>query len=122
MPWWSWLVIWAVLGLALVALLVLGGLWLWRKLMRLLDDLGELAEQAAVLEAVDDDAPPRAVPAILRDIEDVQRRRAVRVARKLERKRVRRVLRLERARNITTVDANAVEWPSAWYGDDDRRL
>jgi hypothetical protein len=122
MPWWSWVVIWVALVLALVALLVLGGLWLWRKLMRFFDDLGELADQASVLEGVDAEPPARVIPAVLRDIEDVRRQRAVRIAHRLERKRVRRVLRLERARNITSVDANAVRWPSAWYGDDDRRL
>lgn len=122
MPWWSWVIIWVGLALALVAVLVLGGLWLWRKLMRLFDDLGELADQTAVFDAVDGEPPPRVVPAVLRDLEDVQHQRAVRVARKLERKRVRRVLRLERARNITSVDANAVRWPSAWYGENDRPL
>lgn len=115
MPWWSWLIIWSALVLALLALIVLGALWLWRKLLRLFDDLGELAEQASVLEGVEDAPDVRIEPAILRDIDDVRRRRAIRVARKFERKRIRRVLRLERAKRITRVDPTQVEWPADWY-------
>jgi len=120
MPWWSWVLIWVGLVLALVAVLVLGAIWLWRKLMRLADDLGTLADQAAVLEQVTDEAPPRSVPAVLRDIEQVRRERSVRVARRYERKRVRRQRRLERARRITRLDATTVRWPEAWYGDSSR--
>jgi hypothetical protein len=120
MPWWGWVLIWVVLVLALVAMLVLSALWLWRKLVRLTDDLGTLADQAAVFEGMDGEPPARSTPAVLRDIDEVRRQRAVRVARKYERKRVRRVLRLERAKRLTRVDANAVRWPEAWYGDNPR--
>ena len=116
MPWWIWVLVWVCLALALVAVLVVGALWLWRKLMRLADDLGTLADQAAVLENVSDAPPPGSVPAVLRDIEAVRRDRSVRVARRYERKRLRRLRRLDRAARITSLDATTVRWPDAWYG------
>lgn len=115
MPWWGWLLIWLGLGLALVAMLVLGAIWLWRKSLGLLDEAGKLADRLSVFEGVDDEPPPRAVPAILRDLESVRNARAIRVARRIEFKRVRRSRRLERARRITSLDASAVRWPKDWY-------
>jgi hypothetical protein len=45
-PWWSWVLIWTALVLILLAVLVLGGLHLWRKLKAL---LGKLTEAEAAL-------------------------------------------------------------------------
>ncbi|MGO3151458.1 MAG: hypothetical protein ACTIJJ_02385 [Galactobacter sp.] len=45
MPWWSWVLIWTALVLILLAVLVLGGLYLWRKLKALMAKVSE-AESA----------------------------------------------------------------------------
>jgi hypothetical protein len=72
MPWWSWVLIWAVLVLALVGMLVRFGFVLFRKAMAALDALGDLGDQVADLEAQADilagDADsPRTPPAIFAD-------------------------------------------------------
>lgn len=115
MTWWAWLLIWTGLALALIAVLVLGAIWLWRKLIRLSDDLGGLADQLTVLETADDLPPPAVIPAILLDPDQVRAARSARIARRLELKRTRRQDRLDRARRITSVDATKVRWPDAWY-------
>ncbi|MGO1544312.1 MAG: hypothetical protein ACTHXA_08215 [Gulosibacter sp.] len=58
MSWWSWVLIWTGLVVLLIAVLVIGALWLWRKLTALMpeidrlqllnEELGRLAEEAAV--------------------------------------------------------------------------
>ena len=50
MQWWAWLVIWAVLVLALVAMLVLLAVRLFRKAVRVLDALGDLGEKVALIQ------------------------------------------------------------------------
>ena len=58
MAWWAWLIIWTVLVLGLVAMLVLMGLRLWRKLRATLAALEELGEKVARLtENVEQLAP-----------------------------------------------------------------
>lgn len=115
MPWWTWVIIWVGLVLALIAVLVLGAIWLWRKFWALMDDLGTLADTTSAFDQVESDPPVRSVPAVLRAIDEVRHDRAVRVARKTERTRLRRVRRLERARAITGLDASTMRWPADWY-------
>lgn len=50
MPWWSWVVIWVVLVLALLGMLTLFGFRLFRKLVATLDELGKLADKAELLQ------------------------------------------------------------------------
>lgn len=47
MPWWSWVLIWCGLALALLAMLALLGMALFRKLMTLVDALGALGQRVA---------------------------------------------------------------------------
>ena len=49
MPWWSWVVIWVVLVVALLGMLTLFGFRLFRKLMATLDELGRLADKTELL-------------------------------------------------------------------------
>ena len=51
MPWWSWLVIWTCLVLALIAVLVVGTRRLFRKPVSVFDELGTLAARAELLGA-----------------------------------------------------------------------
>jgi hypothetical protein len=57
MPWWSWLVIWVVLVLALLGMFAWLGYRLFVKAMTALGALGELAEKTEALSARFDDEP-----------------------------------------------------------------
>ena len=64
MPWWSWLVIWVVLVLALLGTLVLIGYRLFVKAMATLSALGELTDKTELLsQRVDGEADPPFHPA-----------------------------------------------------------
>ena len=49
MPWWSWVVIWAVLVLGLLGMLAYFGWSLFRKVMAAAREAGALMEKAAIL-------------------------------------------------------------------------
>ncbi len=51
MPWWSWIVIWACLVLALIAMLVFSGWGLFRKAVAVFDELGALGAKLELLDA-----------------------------------------------------------------------
>jgi hypothetical protein len=101
--WWGWLIIWTGLVLGLIGMLTLSAWLLFRKLMRLFEDLGELAAKTELLdvELVPHRSSPRAVlvgRAQVRAREDARRRRRARLSRE------RHERRLARARRITRVD------------------
>lgn len=118
MPWWSWVLIWVGLGVLLLAVLVVGGIWLWRKLSALMPEierldliqreLAELAEQATVPYE-----PRRA--ASLRPAREVFDEREAFVDAREERREARRERKLERANNLIHADpmqfAHLVENP-----------
>ncbi|MBC7402277.1 MAG: hypothetical protein H7279_03750 [Microbacteriaceae bacterium] len=111
MPWWSWLVIWSCLALALVAVLVIATWRLFRKGVSIFEELGILAGKTELLDAavtVFDGL--QAEPAILTRLSDVQaRRRQVRDASAL-RRGARHTARLARGRALTRFDANSRRW------------
>lgn len=49
MPWWSWVVIWAALVLALLGMLAFFAWWLFRKVMATAHEAGALMEKAEIL-------------------------------------------------------------------------
>jgi hypothetical protein len=51
--WWGWLLLWAGLVLALLALLAGFAWWLFRKFLTLLDDVADLADRSSVLETAE---------------------------------------------------------------------
>lgn len=114
-PWWGWLLIWVGLVLALLVMLVLFAWWLFRKAMRILDDVGELADTAAVFDGIDDAELPHQAIAVLADIRDIRAREEARKAHRARRRSDRYRRRLERARRITSVDASKLRWPADWY-------
>jgi hypothetical protein len=116
MPWWSWLLIWGGLVLALLALLAVFAWLLFRKFLVLTDELGALAEKTAILGTADTEAVlPRHELAVFADFREVRARREQHVRRAREARRLRRLRRLERARAITSVDPTTVGWPADWF-------
>ena len=112
--WWGWLLIWSGLVLALLATLALSLWWLFRKAMRLLDDVGELADTAGILD-IDEAELPRPAIAVLADLRDIRAREEARKAHRAQRRSERHRRRMARARRITSVDAAKVQWPADWY-------
>jgi hypothetical protein len=111
MPWWSWLIIWTCLVLALLAMLVVSAWRLFRKAVSVFDALGALAEKSELLDAaVTEFDEQQAELAILQKLSDVQaRRRLVREA-ATARREARHGSRLARGRALTRFDANSRRW------------
>jgi hypothetical protein len=89
-PWWSWVIIWAVLLAALFGMLAWFAVRLFRKLMTAADALAHLGEQLAGLDAqVDDLAPDTFTPAVFANrselAEEIERGRYRRAHRRQER-------------------------------------
>ena len=114
MAWWSWLVIWVVLALALLAMLGLSAWWLFRKFLVLTEDLAGLADTVAVL---DPEAKKTVRPelAVLADLSEIRAREEARRFHRATRRRERHDRRMARARRITRVDASSQQWPPDWY-------
>lgn len=111
MPWWSWLLIWAVLSLALIGMLALFAALLFRKLRSIAMELERLALLATILERADGIlGDQHADIAVLADHAEVRRRRErVRFEASL-RKQARRRASIQRAKELLAVDASGREW------------
>lgn len=108
MPWWSWILIWGGLVLALLAMLVLLSWWLFRKAVGVMDELGRLAEKTELLSRMSDelteaDASPF-VPAVLLDRAEVVAQHRARELAREQRRQARREKRITRARLLTRAD------------------
>lgn len=112
--WWGWLLIWAGLVVGLLGLLAGFAWWLFRKFLRLLDDLADLAERSALLDVAEPELV-RPQLAVLAEVSAVRAREDARRFHRGERRRVRRASRLDRARRITRADASLTRWPERWY-------
>lgn len=111
MPWWSWLILWAMLALALHAMFVLIGILLFRKVMALFADLEVLSAQLEILNQSDAIAVDTAVPlAVLQTWGSVAADRARVRSESRERRDARHDARVERGRALTRVDANKRSW------------
>jgi hypothetical protein len=108
MPWWSWILIWGGLVLALLAMLALLSWWLFRKAVGVMDELGQLAEKTEVLGRMSDELAaadgPDFVPAVVRDRRDVAVEHYGRVQERLTRRQTRREKRITRGRMLTRAD------------------
>ena len=111
MPWWSWLVIWSCLVIALIVVLAVAAWRLFHKAIAVFDELGTLAAQSELLDAAESNFDePQAEIAILQKLSDVQaRRRQVRES-AAARRDARRGSRLARGRALTRFDANSRQW------------
>jgi len=112
--WWGWILIWAGLVLALLVVLALTGWWLFRKALRLLDDVSGLAEKAEILD-IDDVELPKQTIAVLADLREIRAREDARLSHRAKRRDERHRRRMQRARRITSADASRQQWPADWY-------
>jgi type II secretory pathway component PulJ len=108
MPWWSWILIWGGLVLALLAMLALMAWWLFRKAVGVMEELGQLAEKTELLsrmsdELADADAAPF-VPAVLLDRAGLAAQRSAYELAREQRRRARREKRITRARLLIRAD------------------
>jgi hypothetical protein len=111
MPWWSWVIIWAALALALLAMLAFMAFRLFRKGIALLDELGNLASKMELLESEADElGRQREQLAILAGTQYTRERRARVRAAAMERRAARHDARIARAKALTKVDASSREW------------
>lgn len=114
MPWWSWVVIWVVLALALVAMFALMGIRLFRKGVAVFDELEILAGTLEILDeasdSLDDARVQREQLALLVGTEETRRRRAAVRSAALDRRDARHDARIDRGRRITSVDASTRGW------------
>lgn len=107
MPWWSWVLIWTGLVVLLLAVLIVGALYLWRKLRAAtaeLERLSELESEFAdlVAQRVPEYTPRRL--ALLRDRDEVRAERELAVEAADDRRSARRERKLARARALTHAD------------------
>lgn len=106
MPWWSWLVIWGALVVALLALLAWQGIRLFRKFMGAMHALGELAEKSSVLEQrAETLGEHRFRAAAFQDAARLAYERRQDAARRADRRQAHREARVQRGRLITKADA-----------------
>ncbi|TXN31854.1 hypothetical protein [Lacisediminihabitans profunda] len=111
MPWWSWLIIWVVLGLALLVMLGLFGWQLFRKVLAVFGALEALAAKTELLESAGETLDEQhATLALLQKRSEVVARRDRVRQQAADRRQARHDARLDRARRITAVDANTRRW------------
>ncbi|CAN5255976.1 hypothetical protein BH09ACT1_BH09ACT1_25850 [soil metagenome] len=111
MPWWSWLLIWFALGLALIGMFVFFGIRLFRKAMGVFHELEAVSERFEVLstaaERLDEHRTELAVLAKRWDVS--ANRDRVREA-SVRRRDDRHDTRLARAKALTKADVTAPTW------------
>ncbi|WP_150309046.1 hypothetical protein [Planctomonas psychrotolerans] len=101
MPWWSWILIWGGLVLALLGMYAYLGVRLFRKATAALRELALLAEKTQLLSARSADVAGRDfTPAVLRDYPDV----VDDYRRVLDVREARRENRIARGRLLTSAD------------------
>lgn len=105
MPWWSWILIWGVLVLALLGMLAWLGYRLFTKAGRVLAALGDLADMTSILESrAEDLTPARFRPAVLENRAQWVRVRGQHQADRERRKNIRREIRLRRGKLLVKAD------------------
>jgi hypothetical protein len=108
MPWWSWILIWGGLVLALLAMLALLSWWLFRKAVAVMHDLGELVDKTEALGRLSDQLADTdtssVVPAVLLKRGEVAAVHHARQHERDERRRMRREKRISRGRMLTRAD------------------
>jgi hypothetical protein len=111
MPWWSWLVIWTCLVLALIVMLVVSAWRLFRKAISVFDELGTLAEKTELLDASLTELDEQQTDlAILQKFTEVRARRGRARDAATARRDARHAARVIRGRAIIRVDANSRQW------------
>ncbi|WP_210481615.1 hypothetical protein [Naasia sp. SYSU D00948] len=112
MPWWSWVLIWTLLVLALLGMLAFFAWWLFKKAMVAMDALGELAGKLELLDAASEEVSPyHFTPAVLRDRAEVREAHRLLAELRADRKRERRERRLARGKLLVTADLRKRTFP-----------
>jgi hypothetical protein len=106
MPWWSWIIIWGLLILALLGMLVWFGFTLFRKFLDVADALGQLAEKTELLdERIDELAPQLSEPAIFGDRDELAEVVELQSLERERRRQIRRDLLVKRGKLLVKADA-----------------
>ena len=112
MPWWSWVLIWTVLVLALLAMLAFLGWRLFKKAMTAFTALGELAGKLELLDAAAGDVAPDGFrPWILRDREEIRAAHRALSDLGADKRHARRDARLARGKLLVTADLRGRTFP-----------
>jgi len=107
-PLWGWLVIWTCLALALLAVLAVSVVRLFRKGLSLLDEFEGVAAKTVLLERAADSVEERRTELAIRaGAESLRRSRALIRDASRERKAARRTELIEQAKIITRGDPSA---------------
>lgn len=106
MPWWSWVIIWVVLVLALLGMLAWLGYRLFVKLMAAFNALGELTDKADALSRRfgDDETEPPLHPAVLGPVREYAQSWEERRARNATIRHTRREARIRRGKLLVSAD------------------
>ncbi|GAA1444292.1 hypothetical protein [Leifsonia poae] len=105
MPWWSWIVIWVVLVLALLGMLAFFAVRLFRKLMAAAAEVSALADKAQILSQRAEElreAPFRA--AVFQDAEELREAREQAIAERSVARQARRDARVRRGKLLVNAD------------------
>jgi len=105
MPWWSWLVIWVVLVLALLGMLAIFAVVLFRKLMAAGRELSVLADKAEVLQRHSDALrDPPFHSAVFADLAELTAQHEQDKAERAYARQARRDARVRRGKLLTNAD------------------
>lgn len=105
MPWWSWLLIWLGLSLALLAMLAFFGYRLFVKAMTTLQALGDLTDKTELLSSqFNDDSEPVFHPAVFGPVREYAQNWEQRRARNATIRHTRREARIRRGRLLVSAD------------------
>jgi hypothetical protein len=99
--WWGWLIIWLSLSLALLVVLAVSVISLFRKGIAVLSSFGDLASTTIVFDGVQRAELESRSLGVLEARGVAQARWDARMQRRAERKLARRMRRLDRARQLT---------------------
>ena len=103
--------VWGILVLAMLAMLAIFAVVLFRKLIGLLHELSELVARTAILDGVHRAEPePRPLPAVLAGPASASPRWHARRYRSRERRSARRTARIARGTALVNAEATAIHW------------
>jgi hypothetical protein len=105
MAWWSWLLIWGVLGLAFVGMLVWFGFRLFRKVMAVAAELSDLLDKTQLLESQAEELRETIAPAVFDDPAELSAAREQKRADNERRRQIRRESRVLRGKLLVRADA-----------------
>ena len=105
--------LWIALVIALLAMLAVFAVVLFRKVIGVLQEFSDLVGRTAILDGVHRaDAEERPLPAVLGGVDAARATWRELRHRGRERAAARRVVRVERGRALVRADAGTIDWPT----------